>query len=73
MKNTECKTNKSCEISLSVPFHDLDPMNMVFHANYLKYFDKARFHLFWNQVLIFMNISKIPNSSFPLSRPIQST
>jgi acyl-CoA thioester hydrolase len=36
----------SVEIHLSVPFHDLDPMMIVWHGNYLKYFDKARFALF---------------------------
>ncbi len=30
----------------TVPFHDLDPMRMVWHGNYLKYFDMARFALF---------------------------
>ena len=36
----------SFEIDLTVPFHDLDPMMIVWHGNYLKYFDKARFALF---------------------------
>ena len=36
----------SFEIQLSVPFHDLDPMRVVWHGNYPKYFDKARFALF---------------------------
>ncbi|MDZ7695576.1 MAG: thioesterase family protein [Deltaproteobacteria bacterium] len=34
------------EVKLTVPFHDLDPMNMVWHGNYLKYFDVARLGLF---------------------------
>ena len=33
-------------INLTVPFHDLDPMMVVWHGNYLKYFDQARFALF---------------------------
>ncbi len=36
----------STEIRLSVPFHDLDPMMIVWHGNYFKYFDQARFALF---------------------------
>ncbi|MFO7985987.1 MAG: thioesterase family protein [Desulfatiglandaceae bacterium] len=36
----------SCEVRQKVPFHDLDPMNMVWHGNYLKYFDVARLALF---------------------------
>lgn len=33
-------------IYLNVPFHDLDPMMVVWHGNYFKYFDRARFALF---------------------------
>ncbi len=36
----------SCQISMRVPFHDLDPMQVVWHGNYYKYFDQARFKLF---------------------------
>lgn len=34
------------EIELQVAFHDLDPMQIVWHGNYFKYFDQARFALF---------------------------
>ena len=34
------------EVELKVPFHDLDPLHIVWHGNYLKYFDIARFALF---------------------------
>ena len=36
----------SFEIKLKVPFHDLDPLQVVWHGNYFKYFDIARFGLF---------------------------
>lgn len=36
----------SFAIDLKVPFYDLDPMMIVWHGNYLKYFDRARFALF---------------------------
>jgi acyl-CoA thioester hydrolase len=36
----------SLQINLSVSFYDLDPMMIVWHGNYFKYFDKARFALF---------------------------
>lgn len=36
----------SFEIQLKVPFHDLDPMQVVWHGNYFKHFDQARFGLF---------------------------
>jgi acyl-CoA thioester hydrolase len=34
------------EVQLCVPFHDLDPLQIVWHGNYMKYFDIARFGLF---------------------------
>ena len=44
MKKSNEKT--SAEIRLTIPFHDLDPLQIVWHGNYLKYFDMARFALF---------------------------
>ena len=32
----------SHEISLTPAFHDLDPMDVVWHGNYLRYFEQAR-------------------------------
>lgn len=37
---------KSFEVKLSVPFFDLDPMQIVWHGNYLNYFEIARAALF---------------------------
>ena len=34
------------EVEFEVPFHDLDPMQIVWHGNYFKYFDTARVGLF---------------------------
>ena len=34
--------NKSFEIWKKVPFYDLDPMQIVWHGNYLNYFEDAR-------------------------------
>jgi len=36
----------SYEVTLKVPFFDLDPMQIVWHGNYLKYFDIARSELY---------------------------
>jgi acyl-CoA thioester hydrolase len=33
-------------VEMHVAFHDLDPLQVVWHGNYLKYFDIARFALF---------------------------
>jgi acyl-CoA thioester hydrolase len=40
------KVYKSAEIKMTVPFYDLDPLHVVWHGNYLKYFDNARSALF---------------------------
>lgn len=32
----------SAEVDFIVPFHDLDPMEIVWHGNYMKYFEYAR-------------------------------
>ncbi|HPK53099.1 MAG TPA: acyl-CoA thioesterase [Smithellaceae bacterium] len=40
------KDNRSVEIKLTVPFFDLDPMQIVWHGNYLNYFEMARTALF---------------------------
>jgi acyl-CoA thioester hydrolase len=37
---------KSCQVKFSVPFHDLDPLQIVWHGNYMKYFDMTRSDLF---------------------------
>jgi acyl-CoA thioester hydrolase len=33
---------RSAAIELQVPFYDLDPVNIVWHGNYAKYFEQAR-------------------------------
>ncbi len=38
--------HKSVELEMTVPFYDLDPMQIVWHGNYLKYMDNARAALF---------------------------
>lgn len=37
---------KSFEVKIHVPFFDLDPMQIVWHGNYLNYFELARAALF---------------------------
>lgn len=34
------------EIYIDVPFYDVDPMNIVWHGNYIKYLEQARTELF---------------------------
>ncbi|WKE63994.1 thioesterase family protein [Gallaecimonas kandeliae] len=35
-------TRREAEVEVEVPFYDLDPMNVTWHGNYLKYFERAR-------------------------------
>jgi acyl-CoA thioester hydrolase len=34
--------NRIHEVTIEVPFYDVDPMQIVWHGNYLKYFEVAR-------------------------------
>jgi acyl-CoA thioester hydrolase len=40
------ENRKSIEVKYCVPFFDLDPMQIVWHGNYLNYFEIARAALF---------------------------
>jgi acyl-CoA thioester hydrolase len=36
----------STSVTMKVPYYDVDPMQIVWHGNYLKYFEAARYALF---------------------------
>jgi acyl-CoA thioester hydrolase len=57
---------KSCEVKLTVPFHDLDPMHMVWHGNYMKYFEIARIALFDKFNIDLFTYSKETHYLFPI-------
>lgn len=59
---------RSFEVKLKVPFHDLDPMNVVWHGNYIKYFDIARFALFESAGIDLYAYLKEYQLIFPVSR-----
>lgn len=59
---------KSVEISYTVPFHDLDPMQVVWHGNYMKYFDMARFELLRNCGVDLYEYSLKHQTIFPVTR-----
>jgi|TARA_B100002003_G_scaffold250599_1_gene290579 acyl-CoA thioester hydrolase len=62
------KRNKSYEVELKVPFHDLDPMQMVWHGNYFKYFDIARTGLFDSLGVDLFSYFKKTNCLFPITK-----
>jgi acyl-CoA thioester hydrolase len=59
---------KSFEITYTVPFHDLDPMQVVWHGNYLKYFDMARFALLRSCGVDLYEYSLTHQMIFPVTR-----
>ncbi len=60
--------NRNFQARLKVPFHDLDPLNVVWHGNYLKYFDIARFGLFSAAGIDLYRYSLEKNYIFPLTK-----
>ncbi len=62
------KGGKSAVVKLRVPFHDLDPLHVVWHGNYLKYFDIARFALFEEAGIDLYRYSLDRQIIFPITR-----
>lgn len=56
------------DIQMTVPFHDLDPMQVVWHGNYFKYFDMARFGLFASVGVDLYGYLKDRQMVFPITR-----
>jgi acyl-CoA thioester hydrolase len=64
----ETKMQPSHEVTLKVPFYDLDPMQIVWHGNYLKYFDIARAELFDHLGVDLFDFHDRTNTIFPIIR-----
>jgi acyl-CoA thioester hydrolase len=62
------RTPVSVEITGTVPFHDLDPMGVVWHGNYYRYFDRARFALFHARGVDLYRYSLSSRILFPITR-----
>jgi len=60
--------SKSYEVQLKVPFHDLDPVQIVWHGNYFKYFDIARFGLFNQAGIDLYKFYEETKYLFPISK-----
>lgn len=59
---------KHFETGHKVPFHDMDPMHVMWHGNYYKYFDVTRFDLFKAVGIDLYEYSFSKQVSFPVSR-----
>ncbi|MCF8025981.1 MAG: acyl-CoA thioesterase [Desulfobacteraceae bacterium] len=66
MKNPD--PDKTCERKFAVPFHDLDPMQVMWHGNYLKYFDITRDALFRKLGIDLYQAYKDTRYIFPIIR-----
>jgi acyl-CoA thioester hydrolase len=58
----------SVAIAATVPFHDLDPMGVMWHGNYYRYFDQARFALFHARGIDLYRYSLAERILFPITR-----
>jgi len=56
------------EVRLTVPFHDLDPLKVVWHGHYLKYFEIARSALYKRQGLDHFRYFEETGIAFPIIR-----
>ncbi len=56
------------EVRMRVPFHDMDPMQIVWHGNYLKYFDVARQGLFESLGIDLQEVLRETGYVFPVIR-----
>ena len=59
---------KTFEVKISVPFYDLDPMQIVWHGNYLNYFELARAGLFQRYGVDLYNYYDRTKIIFPIIR-----
>jgi len=66
MKNN----SRSCTVKLTVPFHDVDPIQVVWHGNYLKYFEIARTGIFDQIGIDLYNFYLTSGFIFPISRTV---
>ncbi|MBN2437895.1 MAG: acyl-CoA thioesterase [Deltaproteobacteria bacterium] len=64
----EAQKRRSHEVKMKVSFSDLDPMQIVWHGNYLKYFDIARFELFDSLGVDLMAFHERTRYVFPIIR-----
>jgi acyl-CoA thioester hydrolase len=60
--------NKSFEIRKRVPFYDLDPMQIVWHGNYLNYFEDARREMLDHRGVDLYQYYERTNTIFPIIR-----
>jgi acyl-CoA thioester hydrolase len=59
---------RSATVRLTIPFCDADPMQVVWHGNYLKYFDAARDRLLCDAGIDLYGSWQATGMTFPITR-----
>ena len=54
-------------LEIKIPFHDLDPMNIVWHGNYIKYLEQASCEMF-NEIGYTYYDMKNDNYAYPIAK-----
>ena len=55
------------EFEIKIPFHDLDPMDVVWHGNYIKYMEQSRCDMF-NKINYTYYDMKNDNYAYPVAK-----
>ncbi len=63
---TDREPNGVARVELTVPFHDVDPMQIVWHGHYIKYFEIARDQLFRDHNIDLMGCYERTKCVFPI-------
>jgi acyl-CoA thioester hydrolase len=58
----------SIEINMKVAFHEVDALQIVWHGNYVKYFDIVRFELFASRGIDLYSYMIEKKITFPVTR-----
>jgi acyl-CoA thioester hydrolase len=64
----DTQVRPSYEVTIKVPFYDLDPLQIVWHGNYMKYFDIARSELFDHLGVDLFDFHERTDYLFPIIR-----
>jgi acyl-CoA thioester hydrolase len=62
------EARRTATVSFAIPFADVDAMQIVWHGNYLKYFDLARDRLYCDAGLDLYQVARDSGVVFPITR-----
>lgn len=68
MEDRPVDAGRSATVRFSIPFCDVDAMQVVWHGNYFKYFDAARDRLFGDAGIDLYQVMEDGGLVFPITR-----